>query len=171
MSHTIRTKVQFSNLSALAAVVRRVGGKVIGEGTHRLYAGAEKGFAVKLDGWRYPIVVTSNGEVAFDNYNGSWGDVGDLDSLKSLYTLEVARAAAEAQGWLCEEGKKRSLRIYHPSGGVITVTPAGVVDAEGFSGIGCADATAVIAQAIGATVASEAKAEYFAEHAHIHLMV
>ena len=45
----------------------------------RFYDGkTECGTEIKLPNWQYPIIVKNNGEVIFDNYNGNWGDIKEL---------------------------------------------------------------------------------------------
>src|SRR5262245_50042282 len=74
MSHivTITTKVQ--DPAAIAAACRRLGLPAPVHGTAALFSGEAAGLLVKLSGWLYPIVVdTATGQVAYDNFEGSWG--------------------------------------------------------------------------------------------------
>jgi hypothetical protein len=167
MSHTVKVKVELKDRVALARVIVAMGGRVLGEGTHSLFAAAEQGFGFTLPGWQFPLVLKDNGELAFDDYKGAWGKVSDLDRLKDRYALSVARAAAEAQGWLCEEAPA-GLTIYHPDGGTLTVRPDGTVDAAGFEGCGCTNATEAIERAMGSRQEEHIKDEYFAERARIN---
>ena len=167
MSHTVKVKVELKDCAALARVVIAIGGSVLGEGTHALYAAAEQGFGFTLPGWQFPLVLKDNGELAFDDYKGAWGKVSDIDKLKDAYALSVARSAAEQQGWLCED-QAGGLVIFHPDGGTLTVRPDGTVDAAGFEGCGCTNATDAIERAMGTRQNEQVKDEYFAERARVN---
>jgi len=169
MSHTVKQKVDLTNKDALTKAVVKFGGTVIGEGAHRLYqANEETGFAFNLPGWQYKLVLTDDGTLKFDDYGGCWGDRKDITRLTEIYAIEVAKFAAEQQGWMYEEQSDGSLLIYHPDGGTLSVSKDGRVDAENFIGGGCADATEVIAAALGRhTDEAYAKDAMFAERATI----
>src|SRR5262245_41380662 len=167
MSHTIQAKIELRNREALARAVTHLGGAIKGEGTYSFFSSREVGFGFHLPRWRFPIVLRDDGTVAFDDYKGQWGNRADIDTLRSRYAIEAARCAAEAQGWYCEE-QGEALMIYYPEGGTLTVSPSGEVDASSFIGPGCADATEIIASALGQKQAEYCKPEFFAERAHIH---
>jgi hypothetical protein len=137
-SHTATIKTEFRDMDTLAAAVKALGGSVLGMGTHRLYSESKAGFGFTLPGWRYPIICQSDGTLAFDAYNGAWGNVADLERLKSEYVIATAEMAAQAQGWLTERNGG-TLTIHHPSGGTLTVTANGA-EAIGFLGTGCHEA-------------------------------
>jgi hypothetical protein len=167
MSHTVKIKVEMRDRLMLEKVITQVRGTVLGDGVHRLYQGQEQGFGFNLPDWKYPIVLKENGELAFDDYNGSWGDRKNIDSLKERYAIEAAKAAAEAQGWLTESITGGGLLIYHPDGGTLTVKPDGSVDAENFVGTGCLGASATIENAMGTRQSQSIKLDMFAERARI----
>jgi len=158
--------VELRDRDSLARAVVALGGEVLGQGTHRLFAGPEEGFGFRLKDWHYPLVLKENGELAYDDYNGHWGNVADIDRLREGYAMQAARQAAEAQGWLCEE-VGGGLVVYHPDGGTLTVRPDGTVDASGFEGCGCTTATEVIEHALGTRQEERLKDSYFAERAHV----
>lgn len=136
-SHTTRVKVDFLDLRALRLACAALGAEVLGAGTHRLYGGAEVGFGVQLNGWRYPIIVRDDGTVAYDDFNGAWGHAQDIDILRGVYAIARAELAAQELGWCCERQTDGSLLVYHPSGGTLLVTADGVCDASGFVGSDC----------------------------------
>ncbi len=167
MSHTVKVTVEFRDPGALGAAVKALGGHVLGTGSHRLYQGSYNGFGFTLPGWRYPLVLESGGKLSFDDYNGMWGNRRDLDRLKAAYSLEAAKQAAEAQGWITEvQGDK--LVIYHPSGGTLEVTSAGEVDALGFNGKGCAEAVSTIGAALGREGELTVKPEFYEAQQVLH---
>ena len=51
-----------------------------------------------LPDWRFPVIVKNNGTVAFDNYNGAWGNVSRLNELKAYYGIEKAKIEARRAG-------------------------------------------------------------------------
>jgi hypothetical protein len=171
MSHTVTAKVSYAypkgEGSPLAKTVVKAGGTVLGEGTHSLYQNKEKGFGFTLPGWRYPIVLKENGELKFDDYRGSWGDTRDLDRLKSIYGVEAARQQAEELGWMVQDQAGGGIQIFHPSGGMISVTAEGTIDANNFVGTSCAEATKDIVAAMGGASLDVKKPEWEQESANV----
>lgn len=54
---------------------------------------------MKLPGWNYPVVFDlTTGQVAFDNYNGRWGEQSKLDALLQMYAVEKAKIEARKKG-------------------------------------------------------------------------
>lgn len=99
MSHitTIRD-TQILNLDALKAACEALGVEEPKHGRHKLY-GAQRaeGYAVKLKGWRYPVVVdTKSGNIMFDDY-GSQHDAMPLVELHNEYALAVVKQVAIKQ--------------------------------------------------------------------------
>lgn len=134
-SHTTTIKAEFRDNDRLGSAAVAMGGKVLGMGEHRLYSESKTGFGFTLPGWRYPIVCESNGSLAFDNYQGSWGNQCDLERLKGEYVIATAEQAAMQNGWMCQRNGD-VLEIFHPQGGVMTVTANGA-EATGFVGGAC----------------------------------
>jgi hypothetical protein len=159
MSHTTKINVEFRDKDALGAAILALGGQVLGDGSHHLFAGNVTGFGFKLAGWSYPCVLGSDGALSYDDYHGSWGNVKDLDTLKGEYALQVAESVANAQGWIAQRSEN-SVVIHHPDGGIITVTAAGV-DASQFMGSNCVQACASLEQALGSAPERMLKNEYF----------
>lgn len=140
-SHTVTVKVEYRDMEALRRAVEGLGGTWIGIGTHALYSGhTATGVGFRLPDWRYPLALQADGVLAYDNFNGHWGDPAALDRLKAEYTMAVCEQSATAQGWLCERSATGELLIHHPDGGTMTVNAAGVIDAAGFVGAACHDA-------------------------------
>lgn len=159
MSNTCLVRVVVKNLVAVETVAKKHGHKLLGKGTHKLYAGPEQGLGIQMKGWKYPVVFRDDGMVAFDDYHGQWGNKADIEALRGDYTLEAARLEADSLGWYAEaEGNK--LVVHHPGGGLLTIGTDGSIDASGFMGHGCAEATAPFSQALGQQVNQEFKQEY-----------
>jgi len=100
MSHTVKRKTTVKNLTALKRALSKIAGaKLLGNDRYQFYSGSATGIGISLPNWRYPIVVdTQTGEVAFDNYEGRWGDQHDLDNMLQKYAVEAATMQAEALG-------------------------------------------------------------------------
>lgn len=164
MSHTITVQIEMRDRDAIAAAVTRMGGRVIGEGTHHLYGGEETGYAIHLEGWRYPMVIREDGTLCYDDYHGRWGDPQDIDELQAEYALARAEQECHRLGWYCERQDDGALLVYHPDGGTLRIEAGGTIDAAGFSGAGCAAATAPLAAALGSVTAEQRKPEYDQVH-------
>ena len=73
-------------------------------GDHQLYNSVETGWAVQLHGWRYPVVCkTDVGKVAYDNYEGKWGEQNRLNEFFQRYAVEKATIEARRQGFSATE--------------------------------------------------------------------
>jgi hypothetical protein len=81
------------------------------------------------------------------------------DRLMAEYTMQAAERRCSELGWMTTRDGAQ-LRVYHPSGGELVVSTAGEVEALGFQGVGCADATRAISEALGVEVGSSVKPEY-----------
>lgn len=156
-SHTVRVKVNFGNADALKAAVKAMGGEFIGVGDHSLFQGCETGIGFRLPGWLYPLVAKANGELAYDDYGGRWGNTSDIEKLKGEYTLALAAKRCQQLGWQYEV-VNGVMTVYHPSGGVLTVTTEGTVDAVQFIGSGCHDA--IMALELGEVTEATPKPEF-----------
>ena len=167
MSETRDVQVDFLSFFTLRAVVESLGGKVLGFGEHHLYAGFVQGWGFTLPGWSYPLVVCEGtGKLSFDDYKGHWGNVKDLDNLRAEYAIETAEQTAKAQGLYCER-VDGALKVHHGEGREIWVFPDGRVEAVGFHGIGCSEACASFADALGGTVETKIKPEFYSVQARI----
>ncbi len=139
-SHTAQIKVDFGDADTLRAAVESMRGEWLGQGSHKLFEGPVVGNGFRLPHWVYPLVVSDDGQLHYDDYRGQWGRVSDVEALKAAYSLAVAEQAARTQGWPTERTEAGELVIHHPSGGSLTVSPGGLLDATGFQGAGCHDA-------------------------------
>ena len=163
MSHTVTAKSNyFKNPKALEAAVKAMGGTWLGQANHRLYGSHETGLGFRLPGWSQILCAKADGTLAYDDYHGNWGNVSDLDKLGKGFAIEAALGAAEANGWAYDRTNE-GLTIYHPDGGSLLVTGDGKVDAVNFTGEGCQSATEMISSAIGSTLESVNKPEYYHE--------
>jgi len=165
-SHTSTVRIELRDDRALKAAVEALGGQFLGQGQYKLYSSQEAGVGFRLPGWTYPLVSRADGSLAYDDFNGHWGNVADLERLKGAYAIEAARLAAHELGWYTELHGE-DLVIHHPDGGTLTVTPDGIVDAACFLGRDCTAAAAPIEAALGKKVDTSLKPEFFMERAKI----
>lgn len=94
MSHTVKLKSQLTCLESIKRACDRMGNvKLQGKGKTSFYSEKDiSGLKIKLDGWKYPIVInTETGDIAFDNYGGRWGKQTELDKFKQAYGVEKAK--------------------------------------------------------------------------------
>lgn len=139
-SHTVKVKTSMLADASFEAAVKCLGGTIVGLGSHRIfeYGTEATGLAFRLPNWRQLLVLQADGSLAYDDYNGAWGNADELDRLRAEYTLCKAMNAAMDQGWQCERVGD-TLTVYHPSGGTLTVSGTDAA-ASGFHGVGCHDA-------------------------------
>lgn len=97
MSHTFNMQTEIRDTAALRNACHRLNVRCE-HGVHKLFQTEEIGHGVFLNDWRYPVVVKDGGELAYDNYNGQWGDEARLNELKAYYGIEKAKIEARKQG-------------------------------------------------------------------------
>lgn len=73
MSHIVQICSQVKDAVAAAAACQRLGLAAPVHETVRLFSGSATGLAVRLPGWRFPVVFDlAAGEARYDNYGGHW---------------------------------------------------------------------------------------------------
>lgn len=114
MSHRVTIKTQMRDLDALrAACVAKGLTCQVGPQTVTVFATkVQCNFSVKLPDWVFPVCVdTKTGEVHYDNYGGSWGDINALHDFTQEYSLMLAEREAQElmlQGWTVERVKQEN---------------------------------------------------------------
>ena len=99
MSHIVTIKTEVRDAEAVKAACRRLGLGEPVQGTTRLFEGEAEGMLVRLPGWLYPAVVsTDTGQVRYDTYGGQWGDPKQLDAFIQAYAIEMATTEARKRG-------------------------------------------------------------------------
>ncbi len=102
MSHTSEIDLQLKDKKTLIKVLNKLNISY-SEGVHKLFSTTEKGLGINLPGWKYPAVIKDDGSVAFDNYNGKWGKIEELNKVKAHYTAEIAKKEMKKKGYKCIE--------------------------------------------------------------------
>lgn len=160
-SHTVTVSVEYRDPDRFARAAVSIGGTDLGNGVHQLFDGqSSTGRGIQLPGWSFPIVLTNSRKLEFDDYGGHWGNRADLKRIESAYVSDSATFACEQLGWTYEQQPNGSLLVYHPSGGTLTVSSSGEIDANGFHGQGCGEATAQLAGALGTIATTVTKPEF-----------
>ena len=99
MSHVVKIETKIRDAAAVAAACLRLGLAEPVEETVRLFSAQATGLAVRLPGWRFPVVCDlASGQLQYDNYGGSWGSKTQLDAFLQMYSVEKARIEARKRG-------------------------------------------------------------------------
>ena len=99
MSHVVQIQTEVRDPVAIRAACGRL---VLPEpvyGEAQLYSSRAVGWAVRLPGWRYPVVCDVDAaKIAYDNFDGRWGEQRQLDRFLQGYAVEKARIEARRKG-------------------------------------------------------------------------
>jgi len=99
MSHIVQIQTEVRDPVAMRSACSRLNVQNPEFGVHRLFSTTVPGWAVRLPGWRYPVVCqTHTGSVQFDNYGGKWGEQLHLDRFLQGYAVEKAKLEARKHG-------------------------------------------------------------------------
>jgi len=183
MSHVVSVDVQLTDLDAIAKAADACGlifsksstykwfGRHMGD--YPLPAGFTASDLGKCD---YKLSMKGVGyEVGLVRRDGKytmlfdfWGSTGrklkqhlggeDAAKFVAEYGFAAAQNAAQSLGWMTERTAE-GLKVYHPGGGYLTVNDASQVEAFGFMGNGCTNATNELAAAMGSVNSQFAKPE------------
>ena len=100
MSHVATIALEFRDPAALreAARVCRLD---LHEDTVTFYDGTRvAGTALRLPGWRYPVVIDADGRLHYDHFEGRWGDLAQLHRFRQAYAEAATTRFAQARGYL-----------------------------------------------------------------------
>ena len=99
MSHVVSIQTQVRDPVAIRSACSRLQLPEPTHGETKLFSSTATGWRVQLTGWRYPVVCdTETGSVAFDNFEGRWGDRSKLNSFLQRYSIEKASLEARKNG-------------------------------------------------------------------------
>ena len=99
MSHIVTIQTQIKDVVALRLATNRLGLTEPVYGTSKLFSNEATGWQVQLPHWRYPVVAdVETGNLAYDNYEGRWGNQAELDRLMQRYAIEKASLEARRKG-------------------------------------------------------------------------
>ena len=89
MSHIVTVTTEMKDAGVLQRTCQRLGLRCT-FGLHEVYSTSVRGWGVELREWSYPAVLRESGELHYDNYGGSWGDIRELERLKQEYAVQVS---------------------------------------------------------------------------------
>ena len=99
VSHIVQIQTEVRDPVAIRAACGRL---LLWEpvwGEARLFSRSVTGWAVGLPGWRYPVVCdVATAKIAYDNFEGRWGDPLELGRFLQGYAVEKARIEARLKG-------------------------------------------------------------------------
>jgi hypothetical protein len=99
MSHIVTIRTEIRDAAAVDAVCRRLGLPQPVHETVPLFSGERTGYTVRLPDWRYPVVCDlAQGTLAYDDYEGRWGEREHLDRFLQAYAIEKATLEARRHG-------------------------------------------------------------------------
>jgi len=98
MSHTVELELKIKNKDLFKKVAQDLELKVQENATVSFFSSTHSGLAVYLPGWRYPVVVSDDGTLYYDNYDGKWGDIRELRKLQNRYGAELIKKEARKRG-------------------------------------------------------------------------
>ena len=110
MSHISLTKVKIKTEIA-KEVCKLLGYKYQENKTVNFYKGNQTGLAIYLKDWQYPIVV-QNEQIAYDNYNGDWGNIDELHKFQREYTKTVVLKAVQQNNLSCSKITQQNDEIF-----------------------------------------------------------
>lgn len=100
MSHVATIALEFRDAAALGEAAT-VCGLELRQETVTFYDGTRvTGTALRLPGWRYPVVVDTDGRLHYDHYEGRWGDLAHLHRFRQAYAEAATTRFARARGYL-----------------------------------------------------------------------
>lgn len=99
MSHIVSIQTEVRDPVAIRSACDRLKLPEPVFGQTKLFSSSATGWAVQLPAWRYPVVADVNtGKLAYDNYNGRWGEQKQLDRFLQGYAVEKAKIEARKKG-------------------------------------------------------------------------
>ncbi|KAA0134448.1 DUF1257 domain-containing protein [Gimesia chilikensis] len=104
MSHIVQIQTEIRDPAAIRTACQRLKLPPPVQGEFQLYNSNASGWAIQLPRWRYPVVCDINtSKLAFDNFEGRWGDRAELDRFLQGYAVEKAKLEARKQGHTIRE--------------------------------------------------------------------
>ena len=99
MSHVVQVQTEVRDVVAIRGACGRLGLVEPVYGEVKLFSSTEIGWSVRLPGWRYPVVCdVATAKVAYDNFEGRWGELKQLDAFLQNYAAEKAGIEARRAG-------------------------------------------------------------------------
>jgi hypothetical protein len=104
LSHTVTIKTEVRDAEAARAACHRLHLPEPTHGMVELFDRQVQGLLIRLPDWKYPVAADlSTGNLAYDNYNGCWGDEKELDRFLQAYAVEKCRIEARKKNMTVTE--------------------------------------------------------------------
>jgi hypothetical protein len=104
MSHIVTIETKVHDHAAVVVACRRLQLQEPTQGTVELFSGNATGLIVHLPDWQYPVVIdTLSGQIAFDDFNGHWGNRAELDRFLQMYAVERVKLESRKKGYTVTE--------------------------------------------------------------------
>lgn len=104
MSHIVQIQTEIRDPVAIRMACQRLQLPPPVQGEFQLFNSTAAGWAVHLRNWRYPVICNVNtAQLAYDNFEGRWGDCRELDHFLQGYAVEKAKIEARKQGHTVRE--------------------------------------------------------------------
>lgn len=104
MSHIVQIQTEIRDPAAIRTACQRLQLPPPVQGEFQLFNNTATGWAVQLRNWRYPVVCdVRTAQLAYDNFEGRWGDRAELDRFLQGYAVEKAKLEARKQGHTVRE--------------------------------------------------------------------
>ena len=97
MSHIATVEMNITDQEALAETCRDLGLQMTAHSSALVYQTAVEGTVIHLPGWTFPVVVRDK-TMLYDNYQGNWGDIKELNKLRRHYAVKATTRAAARMG-------------------------------------------------------------------------
>lgn len=99
MSHIVQIQTEVRDPVAIRAACQRLDLPEPVFGQFQLFTTQAHGWGITLPEWRYPAVCDVNtASIAYDNYEGHWGDPLQLNRFLQGYAVEKAKLEARRKG-------------------------------------------------------------------------
>jgi len=99
MSHIVQIQTEIRDPVAIRAACQRLKLPEPVFGETKLFNSSATGWAVQLPEWRYPVVCDVNtAKLAFDNFEGRWGERQQLDRFIQNYAVSKTLIEARKKG-------------------------------------------------------------------------
>ena len=97
MSHITTVEVDITDHDALADTCRELGLQMTAHSSALIFQTAVDGTVIQLPGWTFPVIVKDK-TLVYDNYQGAWGDIGELNKLRRHYAIKATTRTASRMG-------------------------------------------------------------------------
>jgi hypothetical protein len=126
LSHIVTVQTKIHDPAAVTATCRRLQLAPPVMGSANLYSGEATGLVLHFPGWEYPVVIDPlTGTITYDNFNGAWGDPGQLQRFRQAYAVEKAKLEASKRGHLaCPKSSSKTAVSSYASERAIRISVA-----------------------------------------------